>query len=181
MVRNSLDFKRVYEEGVCTGIRVTINQKGEFTYIDEEDFHILQEKEWRWKSPKQRYVVRGIRMNGKYNLLYLHREILLYHGWAIPKGNHVDHKNHNKLDNRKRNLRVVTPSQNQANRRRSNKKSDGYKGVRLNKRTGMWEARIYFDNKYMFLGSYPNAKMAAHFYNEAAKQIHGEYAKLNDI
>ena len=177
MVRHTLElFDYFDEDNQLAGIRAIINEKGHQTIIDEEDLHLIQDKRWRAKK-KGGYIVRGERVKQKYRLLYLHREILLYHGWHIPEGHHIDHINHRTNDNRKANLRVATKSENQANRRR--RKADGYKGVTRNKRTGAWEARVQFEGKYIFLGSYSNPRIAAHFYNEAAKQIHGEFAQLN--
>lgn len=41
--------------------------------------------------------------------------VLAFFGYAVPNGMQIDHKNRNPLDNRIRNLRVVTPKENQAN------------------------------------------------------------------
>jgi len=180
MVRHTLEFTPIYQEGSLEGLKVIINDKGDICLIDEEDLHLLEEKRWRYKSPKQHYVVRGQSINMKYKLFYLHREVMFQHGFHIPSKHQIDHINRCKFDNRKRNLRIVSRSQNQANRSRKQKKG-GFKGVTFNKRTGLYEARIHFDNKYRFLGSYPTAKMAAHYYNQAAKQIHGEHANLNQL
>lgn len=189
MERDTLDIEELFtEDGVLDGLKVRLNDRGHITLIDKEDLHFVQDYKWRWLNKNKHYVVRGKRIKGKYRMLYLHREIMLWHGWHIPKGAQVDHENQNKYDNRKQNLRVVTPSQNNANRRKESnrkandkrkRKNNSYKGVTLNKRTGAYEARIQFEGKYMFLGSFPNAKMAAYYYNEAAKQIHGKYAELN--
>ena len=52
----------------------------------------------------------------------------------IPDGHHIDHINGNKLDNRRENLRVVSASVNQANRKRLNKNnSSGIRVVSLTK------------------------------------------------
>lgn len=53
--------------------------------------------------------------------LLLHRFIM-----NAPPGTQVDHINHDKLDNRKANLRLCTPSQNQFNRRRYGKRRKVY-------------------------------------------------------
>jgi hypothetical protein len=57
----------------------------------------------------------------------------------------VDHINHNTLDNRKKNLRVVSKSQNQMN--------VNYRGVD-NRGDGRWIARIKKNGKMVYLGTY---------------------------
>lgn len=57
----------------------------------------------------------------------------------------VDHINHNTLDNRKQNLRIVTKAQNQMN--------SNYRGVDY-RENGTWIARIKLHGKALNLGSY---------------------------
>lgn len=168
MERDTLDIE--------DGVTIIINEKEQTTIVDPEDVEFVLNNRWRYDG--KGYVTRGIRRNGKYKKFYLHREILLWHGFHIPKGRQVDHINRAKTDNRKGNLRIVTKSQNQANRKSDKQR---YKGVTFNKRTGLYEARIQIEHKSLFLGSFPNDREAAYYYNEAAKQIHGEYAVLNNL
>src|SRR5690606_25144089 len=65
--------------------------KGKFTKVDNEDFEHLSKFNWS--------VSNGYAMN--WNLGRMHRYIM-----KCPKELVVDHKNHDKLDNRKVNLRV---------------------------------------------------------------------------
>lgn len=160
------------------GAVVVINDRGEETIVDLEDVAFVLNNGWR--TDNKGYITRGYRRNGKYHKVYLHREILLWHGWKLPKGHQVDHRNRIKNDNRKANLRVATRSQNQSNRISDSKRSR-FKGVTLNRKTGLYEARIQMEGRSLFLGSFPDDRLAAYYYNEAAKQIHGEFAMLNDL
>jgi len=46
----------------------------------------------------------------------------------------IDHRNHDKLDNRRCNLRIVTPSENARHRRLHSSNTSGYSGVSASKR-----------------------------------------------
>lgn len=61
--------------------------------------------------------------------------------------NFVDHINNNKLDNRKINLRIVTPHQNSMNKSSALNTSSKYIGVFLNKRDNKYQAYINFNLK----------------------------------
>lgn len=103
----------------------------------------------------------------------------LLHNWILePKtGYQVDHINRDKLDNRKSNLRHVTPSQNTWNtppRGRS-----GYKGVVWFPRDKRWKAQIRIGAKCKAIGYFDNIIDAARAYDRNARIIGGEYAYLN--
>ena len=83
------------------------------------------------------------------------------------------------LDNRKKNLRIVTRSQNEWNRGKQKNNTTGYKGVILSR--GRYVARIRVKSKLIYLGSYIDKKEAAKSYNMGAIKYHGEFAKLNII
>lgn len=88
----------------------------------------------------------------------------------------VDHINHDKLDNRKENLRVVTPQQNAYNKNVYKNNESGYTGVHLYKPTGKYMAYIKADGKRKHLGYYKTIAEAYTAYVRASKELHGEYA-----
>ena len=57
-------------------------------------------------------------------------------------GRIIDHKDHDKLNNRLDNLRVVTASQNSRNRTKKANCSSQFRGVSWHKQAGKWQARI---------------------------------------
>lgn len=63
----------------------------------------------------------------------------------------VDHINHNTLDNRKSNLRIVPQKINLQNKSGAFKNSkSGIRGVCYHKASGKWYARVYVDRKEVF-------------------------------
>ena len=91
----------------------------------------------------------------------------------------VDHINGNRLDNRKENLRLATPQQNQMNRKSHRNSTSKYKGVSWDKSRNKWRALIMIDNKYKHIGRYQDEREAALAYDKAARELFGEYAHLN--
>lgn len=75
---------------------------------------------------------------------------MLYGGEPIQ----IDHINHDRLDNRKINLRNVTPSENNHNQRLSPRSSSGICGVYWDVPHGKWVARIKVGNTLKCLGYY---------------------------
>ena len=97
-----------------------------------------------------------------------------------------DHINRNRLDNRRANLRLCTYAQSARNvskqaSHNGRKCSSKYKGVTLRKKSGLWMARIDKDYEQYHLGYFENEEDAARAYNEAAIELHGEFASLNEI
>ena len=105
----------------------------------------------------------------------MHREIM-----DAPAGLYVDHINRNGLDNRRPNLRIVTPQQNSWNTRLGiGRGRSKYKGVSQDKDVRKWRASICIDKKLKHLGYFTDEKQAAEAYDKAAKKHRGEYAFLN--
>ena len=94
---------------------------------DKKDKHILSKFNWQVYKCYNTFYARAYK-NGKYILM--HRLLMKFPRKPFV----VDHINHNGLDNRRKNLRVVSQSINQLNRLGITKKSTtGIKGVYFNK------------------------------------------------
>lgn len=103
------------------------------------------------------------------------------HRWLVfgeAKGSGVDHRDGDKLNNRRSNLREATPSENAKNTRLARNNSSGFKGVSKTAE-GRWRARITIDRKEIRLGVFDTKEEAAAAYDWAALQLHGEFASPN--
>lgn len=94
----------------------------------------------------------------------------------VPKGMVVDHKNGNKLDNRRENLRSATKAQNSINAGPSRGRSK-YKGV--SPRGGKWRAYVVIQKRQIYLGAFNSEIEAALAYDRKVLAHYGEYAWLN--
>ncbi len=146
--------------------------KGANAIVDIDETKSINSHKWwlRATSKHLRYAAR--KENGK--TIYMHREIL-----NTPAGMHTDHINGDGLDNRKSNLRICTPTQNQHNSVKWANKSSKFKGVSFNKQTKKWEAYIRFNCKLIHLGRHKSEFVAAKAYDRKAVELFGEFANIN--
>ena len=110
-----------------------------------------------------------------------HRKNVLMHRLIIraAEGSIVDHRNGNGLDNRRANLRLVDASINAINRHTPIRGTSRFNGVNWFPLTGRWRAQIRANSKFYALGYFFREEEAARAYDEAAKKLHGENARLN--
>lgn len=152
--------------------------QGKVAVVSDEDFEFLMQ--WKWCVNKGGYVHRGFRENKVQRSLYMHRVVIeRMTGAPIPAGYEVDHANGDRLDNRRENLRLATPRQNRGNNGGHRDSVSRYKGVGLEKRTGRWFARMKIAGKHTYLGSFVTEEEAARAYDAKAREVHGEFARLN--
>ena len=112
--------------------------KGLFCLVDREDVELVAGV--RWHLSDTGYAVN--RSNGK--TIRMHRIIN-----KTPKELFTDHKNHNRIDNRKSNLRTVTQAENMANYK-------GAKGYCWDKSRNKWLVTV----KGNFRGRYDTEEEA---------------------
>lgn len=79
------------------------------------------------------------------------------------------------------NVRWATPSQQNANKSAPINSTSGYKGVSLIKRTKKTSYRAYINyrGKQIHIGTYDTPEEAANMYDQYARQIYKEFARLN--
>lgn len=88
----------------------------------------------------------------------------------------VDHKDHNKFNFQKTNLRPATRQQQMANSKpQLNRK---YKGISQHSNRS-FRASLKFNQKQVHIGYFDTEEQAAKAYDKKAKQLFGEFALLN--
>ena len=106
-----------------------------------------------------------------------HRLAWLYVVGEWPVGD-LDHVDCDKTNNRFANLRQATFSQNRCNVHRPRVNTSGYKGVHFNKNAKRWRSIIKARGMQKCLGYFDTAESAYAAYCAAAKELHGEFARL---
>lgn len=145
------------------------------TLIDDEDAERVAAYSWKayWTKRGKRYYVTSSGTGGK--TIYLHRFIM-----DASKGNVVDHKNGDSLNNQKHNLRQTT-QQNNCFNSKGKGSNTGFKGVSFSKERRKYFASIMHNRRTIPLGRYATPEEAAKAYNEAARRLFGEFALLNPV
>lgn len=153
--------------------------QGKFAKVDDEMYDELNKFKWTFHTAG--YAYRHKRNeNHKIEVVLMHRCIMELFGHDLTNLC-IDHIDGDKLNNCVSNLRVVTWLQNQLNRKKSNNnKSSKYKGVCWDKSRKKWTVHIQLHQKQKHLGRYEDEWEAACVYNKYAKEMFGEYAKLNE-
>lgn len=149
---------------------------GMYVKVDPEDFAAVSARRWYAKrGPCAWYAVSCVKRGKRRSYLLMHRFIM-----KPPRGMVVDHINHNGLDNRRANLRVVTQQQNSWNSTRGlHRGKSRYKGVSWDKNNRKWAATIRVGGRCKRLGFFEDEISAARAYDAAAKKYRGEYALVN--
>lgn len=151
---------------------------GRIALVDETDFGIVSQYRWWIRETRREgrltsaYPVTIIYPGGVKKSLTMHSLIT---GWPL-----TDHKDHNGLNNQRSNLRPGTQSQNCGNARKTKSPcSSRYKGVSWKPEKRKWRAYIRLNARQAFLGYFANEVDAARAYDEAARQVFGEFACPN--
>jgi hypothetical protein len=147
--------------------------QNKFTLVDDEDFDFLNQ--WKWYLAHGYAVRTQNNYGGKPKQIRMHRIIL-----GTPDGLDTDHKNRDRLDNRRENLRVCNRSQNVANTFVEKQNHTGFKGVSWKTSNKKWVAQIRVNNVVKHLGLFDDIKKAIKSYDLAAKKYFGEFAVTNE-
>jgi hypothetical protein len=146
--------------------------QGKVALVDEVDFEWLNQ--WKWSALKRGqtdFAAYRVECNGgKQKGTLMHRQIM-----KAEKGQEIDHKNRNPLDNQRENLRLATRQQQCLNRRGNvNRTVSKFKGVTRHP-DGRW--RTWFRAKHV--GLFKTEEAAARAYDREATDFDPEFACLN--
>lgn len=93
--------------------------------------------------------------DGVFKRVLLHRLAYAFENGPF-NGGEVDHYNHNRLDNRIKNLRLVSHKENKRNNTIQSNNTSGVNGVTFDKNRNKWMARIVVDGVTKYLGRFDN-------------------------
>lgn len=151
--------------------------QGKVALVDDEDYNELMKYKWCVvKIGNVYYASRKAWNKDKKQgrMSSMHRHII-----KTPEGMETDHINGNGLDNRRCNLRVCTKQENRFNQFKKMGTSSNFKGVYYNTHTKKWKAHIKYNRVDYYLGEFKIEEDAARAYNKKAKELFGEFTKLN--
>jgi hypothetical protein len=149
-------------------VRIPLTQ-GFTTVVDAADWPRVAPYTWCINGrTKWQYAVTGSRTG---HLLFLHRLLL-----NAPAHLQVDHHDLDTLNNRRTNLRLVTPAENHANQRHFGT-SSRFRGVIWHR--GKWRARIVACGQPFYLGRFADEEEAARAVDAALLRAWGPFARLN--
>jgi len=137
---------------------------GMSTLVDEEDYILLNKYKWHVKRSHNTYY--AMRKPYKSHIILMHRVIL-----GVPDNLEADHIDGNGLDNRKKNLRIVTHRENSQNRHQLKKKTSRFTGVDWYKSRGKWRAQIRMGGNSKHLGLFSCEEDARLVYASMAAKL----------
>jgi hypothetical protein len=136
--------------------------RGQYAIVDSRDFPYLNQWSWNAKPDGDSYYAE--RSSSKDNVDFhvaMHRAIWERHNGPIPNGMKLDHKDRNKLNDRIRNMRLLSHSENVSNADKRPGMSSKFVGVHYNKENGNYRAQVTVDGNQMFLGAFPTQQEAS--------------------
>jgi hypothetical protein len=126
---------------------IRLNRRQEVALVDDDRFEELSR--YVWGLNRAGYVRRVERRgDGKYHDVLMHRQVI-----GAGKGQIVDHRNQNKLDNRAENLRFCTHQQNIWNVKNT-RNTSGYRGVTWSNKDRVWCVFMRVDGRCRYFGAY---------------------------
>lgn len=132
-------------------------------YFDLKDYEVIKNYYWTINS-----------------LGYVHAKIkgtqVLFHRFILnpPEDKIVDHINHNRNDNRRKNLRIVNQKENCENRQIAKNNTSGVTGVFWSKHHNKWKAHIGSKGKRISLGYFVKFEDAV----KARKEAEAKYFEV---
>ena len=148
----------------------TINENGEI-YSKKRKIIMKQ------KLNEKGYFMIGLTNNKIPKFLYVHR--LVYQMFNLKNGEimpaEVDHKNGNKTDNFKDNLRSATSQQNNRNRGKNANTKSGHKNIRITQ-YGKFRVIIGIGNDKNYSKNFKILEEAIEHRNIKLTEFHGEFA-----
>lgn len=157
-MQEKADNKYILHEDYCE----CILSNGESTIFDIEDYELIKRYGWYQNSGYAYTIINDHQCVPMHYILF---DDFMY-----------DHKNHNKLDNRRKNLRKCDYYKNNQNHVIRKDNTSGISGVNYHIRKNKWVARINIDGKRTIIYSGDSFEEAVKNRLQAEKKYYGEFA-----
>lgn len=153
--------------------------QGKYAIVDDEDFTFLNRLSWLYQKCIKKS---GCISEGANNpLTNMDMAFFLVNKRNDQKLCEVVHINHNGLDYRKDNLKLMTLAEvRNWKLKRKNTKSI-YKGLWQHKETGLWYAEITKEKKRYRSTCFKTEIEACKWYNQKSLELYGQHAYQNKI
>ncbi len=166
--RRLLIYKRLNHKELSTMHQIMLSQN-KIALVDDDDFERFSRSKWFYRAERNNlpgYAIRHLRLGpNDYKTDYLHRAIM-----TPPPGTEVIFLNHDRLDCRKENLRVVTKEEARQHHRVRKDSQSGVKGVRNIPFTKTWTGEIYRDGRSHSIGMFKSREAAEAAYQKAMRE-----------
>ncbi len=149
-------------------MKLITSSKGNVFSVSDEDYEYLIKFKWS-ELEEYAYCKEGTKS------LLMHRIV----AERMGLNGRIDHKDRDRTNNQRENLRIATGSQNGANKTMQSNNASGYRGVAWRHDKNKWEVRISVRGNSKFLGFFTSEIDAAKQYDYHAKQYFKEFAVLN--
>lgn len=163
-------------EIIGNDVKITLSNSDKVTFVDLESWNNIKYiREFCWWIDKNGYAYATVPLKlrdmfGKKNI-GLHQLVTgLYNDMVT---HHIDH---DILNNRIQNLKLITNQENVTNHRLSKNNTSGFSGVSFDKTRNKWHAQINFNNKNYHLGRFTEKSDAIKARLQAEAKYFGEFA-----
>ena len=150
--------------------------EGKHALVDDDMYDYLSQ--WRWNLSHGYAVcckkVATVEGRPIYKTFLMHRIVT-----NAPDGVKVDHRDVNRLNNTRTNLRLCNDVDNSRNRSRQSNNLSGCIGVFWKADRQRWGAIAWSQGRSINIGTFRDKHEAAYVRDQFALQLYGEYARLN--
>lgn len=150
--------------------KIIYAKNGEAIIVDDEDSRWLTLHKWHINS-------KGYAICGVYNPITKKTEKYRMHRMIIqaPKGQLVDHKDRNKLNNQRSNLRFATRTENMFNSKLPSNNTTGYKWICWDKARQKYHVSTKINQKKINIGRYDTLEEAIEAVRWKVLPLMGEF------
>lgn len=149
MVRHKT-LNKVREDSIGTHIVIIFRGQEFLCYLDKEDLPTIGKYTWfARQSGHSLYIQTSIYgESGRRTSLQIHRLLM----GVKDRRQYIDHINRNTLDNRKSNLRILTPAESAQNKNKYMNSTSQYRGVSWHEPNKKWVVKGGKNGKIIHLG-----------------------------